>query len=665
YAERQTTPAMSFEFICRRNQDVGSITSGIFASTVSASVSHQRWYVIVDENSAVQLRYGDGSSSYAVPPSSSNVIVTHEIHHVVITIDNSSTTGAVNYYVDGQNVGSEQLQGAIIPQTDAGDNGRIGHYLDTAVPGYEGGYWSGHLQGMCQYDTVLSPAQITKHYESIRKTRHYLSPAATPSMGNSAYEQYVLNELAPTGYWQMGGVEQGSNTDPGIDRTANNNDGTAFGSIQQGLSPLANTGRSALFIPKSTSDTAYIELPASTTITGLSNYTIMASAAPLSYAEAWQTGVIITIGDFATSGHQGFRLSLLNSGGFASLSIRYYPTSGGAFTFTSLPSNIPFVNDGSVSYHVAVTLNRTTDEVEFYLDGVSIDSQTLPNGELKAISASAKSYIGASGSTGTFNESSWNGIIDEISIHDAILTPEQIAASYSLRYALGVSNLDANITRWSMDDVLGSTSLASPIHQYTFDNVLVGVVQDEVGSFNLGGTNNPTYTSGYFNNALTLNGTNQYLEATGSYTNWALQTFSLSIWFKPNLDEPPFSENILTCYVDDIVSPGNEDFGWNLFHSSSGEGNVAFQTYDGTDGGVIDTLSVGASQRVVKAGEWVHICVTRNASGKIRLYFNGSLGAEKDVGGSIVYDALCEATVGARWRNGTYAGFIDGQIDQL
>lgn len=560
----------------------------------------------------------------------------NEIYHVVISVDNQ-LGGNIVAYINGQLVDTQQIAVSTVNTTMDTTDGVIGGARHTGgFDGYNNNYFNGSIQGLAQYDKILTQSDVTRHFNAINKRRHNLTPTT------ERYVFYVLNELNPSGFWLLSGFEQSSNTANFVDSTANANNGAAFGDVQVGASSLSNNGTSALFIPKASDDIAYVEIPYSTTSRHTGQSSIMASVAPnaLNSSASFINGFIVAIGDFAVGGGQQMRLKLNDDG---TLGFRYYTDSATAFTINSTAPIPDYVADGSKSYHIAITIDETANELIFYANGVQLGNVIAFTDTIRS-RTSGVSFIGKQGSSGAFSEAGFSGFIGNVSFHPSILAPEQIAAAYSLRGALDVSKLDDYVARWSFDDVSGSNA---PNHSLTsgLDGTLV---------------NSPVRVQGYdglATGALNFDGVNQYVQLPDVAQLKPTAAVSVTGWFNSNT-----RNNFEYLYLAGNASVANDN-GIRIFLTDFN----GIQATIGRNTGVVDDVdrSQVRGQSDIRDGRWHHFVMSYDGSTH-KLCVDGVRVASNAYSNGLVYSGTDTVIqIGARGGTNPNDLFTSANLDDV
>jgi len=159
--------------------------------------------------------------------------------------------------------------------------------------------------------------------------------------------------------------------------------------------------------------------------------------------------------------------------------------------------------------------------------------------------------------------------------------------------------------------------------------------------------NSPTYS----NNAILLNGTNQYIDCgASSQTNFTTSDFSISFWIK--MTTLPPSANVVVVYRGeyqlggyylDINSSGGIDFATNV----SGTSNIA-----------------SSSSSLVVAGIWYYITVIKQGSTQT-IYLNTNSVASGTALNPVASDT--DLFIGSYFLHGstTFSNYVSGAINDF
>ena len=618
------------------------------SSTVEQPMLGSSYYVAVDTDRVRLISYVSGVVNVVSSDIVANAIPNGVRSHIVCTVDNSSGSGEVLFYVNGSQLGeATTLNGSTVSTTKAATNGYIGGFrASTGSEGIDGRYFSGQIQAVAQYDKILTAADVSQRYSAIEKARNTLSPTTA----SHKYRDYIVNDLNAAMLIGFSSEENGSSTSGFADYTSNNNDGTRFGKIQLGTTPLADTQRGALFISED-GNIAYVEIPYSATTRHTGRSSVCALIAPTRNTndDDWINNKIISIGDMGVGNEQQYGLQVTSSG---YLAIRYYVDSATANTIQSTDPIPDFTTDGSVVYHVAVTVDQTSDELKFYLDGAQLGTTIAFTDTIRSRTLGS-SYIGVYG-TNVFGVEGFYGFIDDVSFHQEVLTAEQIAAANSLRGALDVSNLDDYVARWSFDDVGAVDEFNDDIDVWWEFNSNINESIDTKTVNTAGGGSG--YVAGVENSAIDMDGINDFIYISAGNLNFP--EFSIKIRFRLDV--------IDRTHVLIANTQIDANYGFRFFVNA----NNAIRLFvgDGTTNNV-----VFSADGIVTSGVWYEAIASFSSIGMSILLDGVELDSltENEMTISSVDYTGCQESIGAIYLSGSpsstssYTHFLDGQIDDI
>lgn len=136
--------------------------------------------------------------------------------------------------------------------------------------------------------------------------------------------------------------------------------------------------------------------------------------------------------------------------------IRFLLSSNGS-TFTEALSSSK-VSAGNW-YHIAATLNQTTDKMQIYFNGSANGASVSYTSNI--YNGTASFYIGVNGDMGYY----YNGLIDEAIVWDTCLTDDEIAEVYGIteyKYNTGILNWWFFKDAWGKHDKLWKPKLLKP-----------------------------------------------------------------------------------------------------------------------------------------------------------------------------------------------------------
>ncbi len=198
---------------------------------------------------------------------------------------------------------------------------------------------------------------------------------------------------------------------------------------------------------------------------------------------------------------------------------------------------------------------------------------------------------------------------------------------------------------------------------WKFDETSGTTAADSSGSGNNGTlTNGPTWTTGRIDNALSFDGTNDYVtmgDPTNSSLDFPASDFSLSVWvLTPAKDTSSATHLITGKWTYNTLGNGGYGlatrYGKYTLQMGSGSGVCNSILWYGSNNSLNDLVG----------GTWEHVVATFDRDGYIRLYVNGTQSYSKDISAASACDLSnpYPFTVGSRDSGGT---FFQGSIDEV
>jgi|SaaInlV_150m_DNA_4_1039716.scaffolds.fasta_scaffold01201_1 hypothetical protein len=147
------------------------------------------------------------------------------------------------------------------------------------------------------------------------------------------------------------------------------------------------------------------------------------------------------------------------------------------------------------------------------------------------------------------------------------------------------------------------------------------------------------------NNALTFDGTNDYISANGVATNLAgSSTLTMEAWFN--------SANVPSANDQMILAVNNSDGSINISHLDIETGKLK---YTGS--------SSVAGSTTLSSNTWYHVALTLDASNNLNVYLNGN--AEISTTETDRPNSGDLFSIGQEWDNSTASEYFDGKIDEV
>ncbi|MFA5318118.1 MAG: DUF2341 domain-containing protein [Patescibacteria group bacterium] len=285
-------------------------------------------------------------------------------------------------------------------------------------------------------------------------------------------------------------------------------------------------------------------------------------------------------------------------------------------------------------YHIAGTYAASTN-IHLYLNGVLDDGATSGN-VASVINSSQNLYIGTweheTGGLGYLSRYT-NGYIDELKFYNYARDQRQIMLDY---------NGGGPVGYWKFDEGYAST---------TYD----GSGRGNTATLAASGQS-PSWTlNGKFGNALTFDGTNDYVSAVDSTSLRSIST--VSFWVKPTSTINSSSAEYEV--VSKRLNSGNYDGFTSGFYPTGDSNGGKFYVLN--DPGAAGNSTFYSTTNSWAGGTWHHIAYTADGT-NLNIYVNGV----KETSGSFttsLTDAAATFFIGVLYTGTNY--FFPGQIDEV
>ena len=281
----------------------------------------------------------------------------------------------------------------------------------------------------------------------------------------------------------------------------------------------------------------------------------------------------------------------------------------------------------STWYHVVCTYDSTSQTNSLYIDDTFIDSAAdVSMDDLESTATALR-----------LGSESYNGKLWSFGIWDTVLDADQRTALYN----------SGNGGTYS--DFYTPSFGTNPTSTNLFAWWSLSGLTDELGNYNMTNNGTATFTSGYNANAVTLNGTSQYLSnaaGTGAFPTGA-QTWA--------------------CFIKQDVEEAVDVFG-----KFGGAGQYSILLRVGTSGVLAGFISGDgtalvspSATKTISANSWAHIALVYDpdaATPYCKTYIDGVEAAVSTTSiPTSLHDSTADVTIGLR-DGGTNQHF-DGQID--
>jgi len=301
-------------------------------------------------------------------------------------------------------------------------------------------------------------------------------------------------------------------------------------------------------------------------------------------------------------------------------------------------------NDGA--WHRASCVRDGTT-ARLYIDGVEVATNT--NASLGTITTTTRDIsIGSYAVTPT--SQFFTGLVDEVSVYNIALSPEQIAQDYNAGSAVSFG-----ATAATEKSTLGDGAGAEPIASWNFDEATGTTANDTSGNGNDGTLTNMTnhdWVTGKYGKALEFDGSNDYVDIPYSFSQDT--SLTVSLWFKTTGNnrvlfgqanqQPPTTP---TNHIPAI-----------LVNSS---GQIRAEFWSGSTGAITTAESFND-------GKWHHVALAGQSTAQL-LYVDGRYYGYRT--GTIDHSWWTYSTIGAGYYDSTRGNgsnawsYFDGAIDQV
>src|SRR3989344_5748408 len=189
------------------------------------------------------------------------------------------------------------------------------------------------------------------------------------------------------------------------------------------------------------------------------------------------------------------------------------------------------------------------------------------------------------------------------------------------------------------------------VGHWKFDEISGTTAADSSGNNNTGTlTNGPTWATGKINNALSFDGTDDYINLGNM--NVSGSGITIAAWVKADT----FSSSLDTRFISKANSTSEQGHYWMLGQTNSGGDKLRFRL---KAGGSTQTLI--ASSGNLPTGTWFHAIATYDGT-TMRLYKDGIEVGSSAKSGTINTDTTIPANIG---RNPDGSNHIDGTMDDV
>jgi len=287
-------------------------------------------------------------------------------------------------------------------------------------------------------------------------------------------------------------------------------------------------------------------------------------------------------------------------------------------------NTVTIINDGKW-HHIAGV--RNGDTLEMYLDGTLEDTEDCSF--ISSVNNDIPFEIGQR-SKNPGSDGNFDGIIDEVVLHNEALDPEEF---YGMQYWSDIAGM------WEFNENDGT------------------IAYDESYNGNDGNVNGPTWTGGICSSALEFDGVDDYVEVPhdGSL-NVGSDSFTVEFWMKR--EDIPVNDD--ASYEDWIVSKVVSDVGFqiSLLSQSWCNGKLRFEIYNSPPN-YEEVWTVESYDD----GLWHHVACVKDGINSISIFVDGVLDNSHTLTqtyGSL--DITDNLIIGA---SSTFTRHYDGTLDEV
>ncbi len=497
--------------------------------------------------------YGGGTNSNTDWTFSTGTWKTGTWHHVVGLYDGSNW----KLYFDGVAVSSTAAAyGALTTAKSA----FIGA---TDIAGTIRRYFTGTIDDVRVYNRALGAAEVQALYKSgLAKL-------------NASHNNQLTNGLV--GLWSFDGADMSGTT--AYDRSGSGNNGTLVGG------PVPTIGR----------------LGQALSFNGTSQYITAGSSSVFDFTSSPFTLSAWIYPTSLSNGPVPFYKGRYRSNGYYA---QILSTGEVDFLTNQSGSNqLSKTNTGSIvtGKWQLLTITRSGTSVRIYVNG--IDKTTTAGSHSDPVSSSDTFAVNTYNYAGYQNTYIMSGSIDDVRIYNRALSQADVTQLYDMGAGTHI-----NV---SQNNIPGSTLQSGLVGLWSFDgpDLTTTTAYDRSGQGNNGTlTNGPTPAIGKLGQALSFNGTSQYV-TTSTLTGYSGGQITFSAWFKPSVVDG----------TQNIVLDGNGD--GHIRIEINATNNIDIGVGDG--GGWSLSANFVSTSYTVSAGTWYNVVGLWDGT-YIKLYVNGA-----------------------------------------
>jgi hypothetical protein len=353
------------------------------------------------------------------------------------------------------------------------------------------------------------------------------------------------------------------------------------------------------------------------------------------YVNSFQNNRTSILAEEPTS-NCGWWFTLNGIGGNNRLEFHYCPNDGQDGIWDS-PDNSLTTGQW---YFLAASFDRTNipnNVPSIYINGVK---QTITT--VQAITGSTvypeTFNIAIGGNTEDSTERA-DAIIDDVRIYNRLLSDNEVQELYLSTQS------NAQLAWWKLDEGSGASTADSSGFGHT-------------GTLATTGSTLPSWTTGKLGNALSFDGSTNFVDSTSFADN--LSDFTVSAWFKTSAIPSPISGGIITAKMGAGGIYSGEGWVIAMGNTISGVPSGGINTFIQTDGS--NWLGQNTTG-TYNDGNWHHVAMVVSGGNSVTLYVDGSTaGTEANNGGTLgLYTNSADVMIA----NDIDGEFFNGDVDDV
>ncbi len=534
-----------------------------------------------------------GSSTY-ISLRSDQVWVANQWTHVVWTYDGSITAAGMKLYRDGVLQRTTTQDASLTTQTISNSgNFLVGALIASSSP------FLGAIDEVRVYNRAVSASEIQSLYTQGGGTE--LNTSVSQPQGTGRLDSGLA------GYWALDDGTSGATPTTATDSSTNGNTGTLT------TGPTWTTGQIGNAVDLDGTDD-YISIGRSA-ITSTNALTLSVWAKFGSSRDGVGHPLFGNVN--GQSGSDGQSLYVDNSGTYNIVGF-----AGGSFVATTI---IPSLDTW---YHFVDTFDGVTERI--YINGA------LAYSGAGTVTQAAENNVHLGSHVGSSSTTYMDGAVDEARVYTRALSPEEVAWLYGLTAPTPVDTSLKGYWSFNGQDMLSSTTAA-----------------DRSGAGNTGTlTNGPTRTIGKLGQALSFDGSDDYVTMADASSLDITGAISMAIWVK--------TTDTSGCIM--TKGTGTSDKCFDLSANKVYELGILssvlyFQTSNGT---TTNVASVSASS--ILDNQWHLLGATwdgTTGTNGMKIYIDGTLSAQATATVTPAQTTASTFNFGGNGNNNDYAGLLD------